>query len=148
MLGSIVQFLVQHWLLSCLGLTGGGIGITTLLGGGPWLLLAAKGALGWLSKRSLAEIGCIALGIACAALIVANRAEKRHSEKLQARVNTLSIQLQRISDARQSQKQTTAEKIKVVTRTLHDADERAQAVEKAPPAANCRTKPEVMGADL
>jgi hypothetical protein len=119
--------------------------LLAILGYGNCVL---KAVLAWLSKRSLAELSCIALGIACAVLIVANRAEKRHSEKLQARVNTLSIQLQRISDARQSQKQITAEKIKVVTRTLHDADERARAVEKAPPAADCKTKPEVLNADI
>jgi hypothetical protein len=42
-----------------------------------------QGFVQWLSKRSLAEIACIILGIACAILIVANRAEKRHSAKLQ-----------------------------------------------------------------
>lgn len=119
--------------------------VLALLGYGNAVL---KAVIQWLSRRSLAELGCIVLGIACAVLIVANRAEKRHGEKLQARVNTLSIQLQRISDARQSQKQATAEKIRVVTRTIHDADERAQVVEKAPPAAACKTKPEVLNADI
>jgi hypothetical protein len=119
--------------------------ILSLLGIGKSVLTAV---LTWLSRRSPAELGCIALGIACAVLIVANRAEKRHSEKLQTQVTNLSVQLQKLSDARNTQKQTTTEKIKVVTRTIHDADERARVVEKAPPAADCKTKPEVLQADL
>lgn len=117
----------------------------SLLGIGKSVLMAV---LTWLSKRSPAGLGCIVLGIVCAVLIVVNRAEKRHSEKLQTQVTNLSVQLQRISDARNAQKQTTTEKIKVVTRTIRDADERARVVEKAPPAKDCKTKAEIMGADL
>jgi hypothetical protein len=46
--------------------------------------------LAWLSKRSLAEIGCIALVIACLVLLVANRAEERHSAKLQSQLTLCS----------------------------------------------------------
>lgn len=42
----------------------------------------------------------------------------------------------------------TNQTIKIVTRTIHDADERAKVVEQAPPAPNCKTKPEVMNADV
>jgi hypothetical protein len=102
----------------------------------------------WLSRRSLAEIACIALAIACLVLVVANQAEKRHSEKLQRQVVSLSAELKRISDARKTQKFTTQEKISVATKIIHDADSRAKVVEQAPPAVDCHTKPEVMGADL
>jgi hypothetical protein len=102
----------------------------------------------WLSKRSLAEIGCIVLCIVCAILIVANRAEKRHSAKLQAQVVSLSAELQKISVRKNEQKSITDEHIKVVVKRIADADQRAKKVEQAPPAPNCQTKPEVMGADL
>jgi hypothetical protein len=119
--------------------------LLSALGFGKSILSAV---LDWLSRRSLAEIGCIVLAIACLVLVIANRAEKRHSEKLQHQVVSLSAELKRISDARRSQKSTTQEKIRVATKIIHDADSRAKVVEQAPPAVDCHTKPEVMGADL
>jgi hypothetical protein len=119
--------------------------LLSALGFGKSVLSAV---IDWLSRRSLAEIACIALAIACLVLVVANRAEKRHSEKLQRQVVSLSAELKRISDARKTQKFTTQEKIRVATKIIHDADSRAKVVEQAPPAVDCHTKPEVMGADL
>jgi hypothetical protein len=52
------------------------------------------------------------------------------------------------SSKKDEQKATTAERIKVVTRTIHDADERAKVVEKALPPGDCKTNAQVMGADL
>src|SRR5574338_182508 len=50
----------------------------------------------WLSKRSLTEIVCIALGVIVLVQFTALRAEKRHSAKLQARVVQLTGELNRI----------------------------------------------------
>jgi hypothetical protein len=88
--------------------------------------------------KLVALLGCIAL--ICYQSSQIHRWHK-HSEGLSAK-------LEAITTAKNTQKQTTAEKIKVVTRTIHDADERARIVEKAPPAPNCATKPEIMAADL
>jgi len=60
----------------------------------------------------------------------------------------LSAELKKLSDAKNTQKIVTQNRIKVVTKLVHDADGRAKAVENAPPAKDCRTKPEVMGADI
>lgn len=53
----------MSWLLGILGLSGAGIGIAALLGGGPWMLLAGRAVLGFLKGRSLAELGLIAVSI-------------------------------------------------------------------------------------
>jgi hypothetical protein len=59
----------------------------------PFLLMLLGGAksvfgavLAWLSKRSMAELACIALALVCLVQFVALKAEKRHSAKLQAQV--------------------------------------------------------------
>jgi hypothetical protein len=118
---------------------------------GAFLLSAlgiGKAVLAWLSKRSLAEIACIILGLACLVLVIGNRAEKRHSAKLQAQVVSLNAELTKLSTAKNGQQVITRDRIKVVTKTLHDADGRARVVENAPAAPNCKTKQEVMSADL
>ena len=61
--------------------------LLSLLGIGRTLV---QGIVQWLSRRSLAEIGCIVLGIACLVLFVANGAEKRHSVKLQTQLTKCS----------------------------------------------------------
>jgi hypothetical protein len=54
------------WLLGALGITGGGIGIAALLGGGPAMLMAAKWLLGWLKHATFLQVACVALAIALA----------------------------------------------------------------------------------
>jgi hypothetical protein len=54
------------WILAALGLTGGGIGVAALLGGGPAMLMAAKWLLGWLKHATFLQVACIALAIALA----------------------------------------------------------------------------------
>jgi hypothetical protein len=107
-----------------------------------------KALLSWLSKRSLAEIACIILGLACLVLVIGNRAEKRHSAKLQAQVVSLNAELTKLSTAKNDQKVITAEKIKVVLQNNRDADGRARKIEQAPVPGGCKTKPEVLQADL
>jgi hypothetical protein len=108
----------------------------------------AQGCVQWLSKRSLAEIACIILGVACAILIAANKAEKRHSAKLQAQVVSLDAELAKLSTAKNEQQVVTRDNIKVVTKLVHDADGKAKVVEQAPVPGGCVTKPEVMNADV
>jgi hypothetical protein len=57
-------------------------------------------------------------------------------------------QLDAISTAKNKQQVVTRETVKVVTKLVHDADERAKVVEDAPVVAGCKTKPEVLQADL
>jgi hypothetical protein len=97
---------------------------------------------------SLWKYGAGFLLFLCLMLGIALKIERQHSANLQAQVVTLATELNQISDARNNQKATTKENIKVVARTIREADERAKRVEQAPPAPNCRTKPEVMNADI
>jgi hypothetical protein len=107
-----------------------------------------KAIFTWLSHRSLWQLVSMAL---CAALMVqhfALKAEQRHSAKVEQQLIKANAELKRISSARNEQKQETAERIKVVTRTIHDADERAKAVETAPLKSECKTPDAVLQADL
>jgi hypothetical protein len=72
----------------------------------------------------------------------------RQNRKLEQRVVSLSGELQKISAAKNKQQVVTKETVKVVTKLVHDADGRAKVVEDAPPANDCKTKPEVLQADL
>jgi hypothetical protein len=67
---------------------------------------------------------------------------------LKAELADVKAELKRVSDAKNVQKRETKERIKVVERVIRDADGRARTVEQAPPAPECRTKPEILQADL
>jgi hypothetical protein len=98
--------------------------------------------------RALAKYLVGGLLFVCLMLSLALWVEKRHAHKLQDQVVSLSAELKRISAERDNQKRETSERIKVVERVIRDADGRAKVVESAPPAPECRTKPEVLQADL
>jgi cob(I)alamin adenosyltransferase len=84
----------------------------------------------------------------CIILSIALQIEKRHSHKLANRVTELTAELKRISAVKNEQKIITQEKIKVVTRTIHEAEKRAEKVEQAPLPGQCKTPSEVLQADL
>jgi predicted negative regulator of RcsB-dependent stress response len=60
----------------------------------------------------------------------------------------LSAKLDAISSKRNEQKIETAERIKVVTRTIHEADGKARVIEAAPLPGNCKSPKEVLNADI
>lgn len=101
-----------------------------------------------LSKLSLAQIVAALLAICCTVQFVALKMEKRHSAKVGLQLARANAELARISTAKNDQQRETTERIKIVERTIHDADGRARIVETAPPAPDCKTNPAVMGADL
>jgi hypothetical protein len=127
-------------------------------------LIAAKLLLdGWLKAalsavssffRALNAQGWIGLiaSATLAFLLVRAESESRHWHKQSDRYEKLyaadHATLQRISSTRNEQAQRTGENLKVVTKVIHDADERARVVERAPPAPGCKTNQAVMGADL
>src|SRR4051812_39016630 len=117
----------------------------TLLGGAKSVFGAV---LAWLSKRSMAELACIALALVCAVEFVALKAEKRHSAKLQAQVSKLNGELQRISTAKNEQRETTKVNIAKADNGRKRAETIARRIEAAPLPGNCRTPSEIMGADL
>lgn len=79
---------------------------------------------------------------------IALKMEKIHSAKQAVQISKLAGELKRISTERNEQREETGERIKVATRTIGEADKRAEVVEKAPLPGQCRTPAEVMGADL
>lgn len=109
----------------------------------------------WLSRRSLIQILGLILGLALVFDHLALLASHRHTAKVEAQLGkcdqakkSLQAQLDAISTRKNEQKIITQDRIKTVIRTVHDADTRATIVEKAPPAPNCKTKPEVLNADV
>lgn len=123
--------------------------LLSLLG---WGKSIGSAIFAWLSRRSLSEI---LLMLACAALtflLIRAEGESRHWSKQSARWETLykadHAELQRISSSRNEQKVVTRDRIKVVTQRIEVAGKRAERVEQAPVPGGCKTKPEIMGADL
>jgi hypothetical protein len=136
------------WILGALGLTGGGIGIAALLGGGPAMLMAAKWLLGWLKHATFLQVACIALALFAGIQTLRVSAEKRHSAKVEQQLARSIAELNRLTSAKNTQRTITKTNIVTVTKRIHDAEERAKIVETAPLPGNCKTPPEIMGADL
>jgi len=88
--------------------------------------------------KLVALLGCIAL--------ICWQSSQIH--KWHVHSDLLNAQLQATTTAKDNQKVITRDRIKVVTKTVHDADQRAKVVENAPAAPACKTKPEVLQADL
>jgi hypothetical protein len=117
----------------------------TILGYGR---IAANAVGAWLSRRSLAELACIAL-VAFALVQHFQLKDARHDRDAWHRqFDSEHAKLQAISSKRNDQKLTTDQNIKIVTKIVHDAEDKAHQVESAPPPGNCRTSPQVLGADL
>jgi hypothetical protein len=115
-------------------------------------LLGMRSAIGagisWLSRQSPATLLCLILCLTLAIDHIALLSAHRQNRKLEQRVVSLSGELQKISAAKNKQQVVTKETVKVVTKLVHDANERAKVVEEAPAAPNCKTKPEILRADL
>lgn len=107
-----------------------------------------KALWGWLCHRSFWQLMFGAALIFSGIQTLRVRAEQRHTRKVESQLSKVEAQLKSISSARDTQKAVTKTNIQTVTKIIHEADGRARIVEQAPPAAGCKTKPEVMGADL
>ena len=114
-------------------------GLAGRLGGAVW---------GWLSSLTLWQL--VSLGLAIILII-------QHFQLLDARhdrdawrkqYNAEHAKLRAISSKRNEQKVETQERIKVVTRTIHDADGKAKVIEQAPLPGQCRTPQQVLDADI
>ena len=109
------------------------------LGGAVW---------GWLSSLTLWQLASLGLAII---LIIQHfqLLDARHDrDAWRKQYNAEHAKLQAISSKRNEQKAETKERIKVVTRTIRDADGKAKAVEQAPLPGQCRTPSEIMRADI
>ena len=115
-----------------------------------WLILKRVGTvvITWLSHRSVLELAFMAMVAVAAIQTIRVGAEQRHSAKVERQLSKTVAQLQAISSKRNEQRQVTTERIRVVTRTIRDADGKAKAIEQAPLPGNCKTPREVLRADL
>jgi hypothetical protein len=76
-------------------------------------------------------------------------ADARHDrDAYRSQRDGYKAQLDAISSKRDVQRQVTRDNIKVVTRVIHDADDRARVVETAPVPQGCRTSQQVLDADI
>jgi hypothetical protein len=112
----------------------------------------AKALRAWLCHRSFWQLVSMGLALAWGVDHVschrhAAHLEKQLSDALKAR-DDYKRQLDSISNRRDTQKQATEQNLRTVTRTVHDADERAKQVETAPPPGNCKTAKQVLDADV
>lgn len=115
-----------------------------------WLILKRVGTvvITWLSHRSVLELAFMAMVAVAAIQTIRVGAEQRHSAKVERQLSKTVAQLQAISSKRNEQKAETQERIKVVTRTIHDADGKAKVIEQAPLPGQCRTPQQVLDADI
>lgn len=97
---------------------------------------------------TLRQIG-LSLGIFLVlGLFLALQVEKRSHARTKAQAVRLSMELERISTAKNEQKVITRERIVEVERVRKDADKVAKRVEAAPLPGQCKTPEAIMGADL
>lgn len=118
-----------------------------LLGGAK----SAGGAvLSWLSKRSLAELACIALAVICAVQFLQVRAERRHSAKVSEQLRKCAeVQKKLEAESKERQNQVTRTITKYKTVTLPDAERKAREIENAPVVpGKCETPSAVLQADI
>lgn len=115
-----------------------------------WLTVLdiAKRIGAWLGSLNIWQLACIGLALFAGVQTLRVSAEQRHSAKVEAQLSKAVEKLNAISSKRDEQKRETGERIKVVTRTIHDAERRAEKVENAPLPGNCKTPSEVLQADI
>ena len=102
----------------------------------------------WLSHRSFWQFMFGAALILAGWEYIGKRAEQRHATKVESQLSKAVAELNKISTERDTQKVVTKNNIVTVERIIHDAEGKARVVEQAPVAPGCKTKPEVLQADL
>ena len=101
------------------------------------LRLAGGGIVTWLSHRSFWQLVCLALSAILVVQHLALVSERRHSAKVEQQLAKAVQTLKQISSARDEQKVVTRDNIKIVERTIHDADGKAKEVETQPLPEQC-----------
>jgi hypothetical protein len=86
--------------------------------------------------------------IACLILGGLWQMEKRGHRKANERIVELSAKLEAISTTQNNQRVATKDRIVIADRSNKEADDKARRVEKAPVPLECKTKPEILSADL
>ena len=116
---------------------------------------AVTGALRVLGSLNAWQILCLCCLAIAGLQTLKLHAEQRHSAKVEAQLagcakakQGLQDTLDSISTAKNEQQVVTREKLKVVTRTIHEKELIAQKIEQAPDEPQCRTPQAIMGADL
>jgi hypothetical protein len=102
----------------------------------------------WLSHRTFWQLVCIALAVFAIVEHFELVHERKNSAAWQKRYTAEHAEMLKLSSAKNEQKAVTVDRIKIVHQKMSAANDKALVIEQAPPAKDCRTKPEIMGADL
>ena len=86
--------------------------------------------------------------IAILALLLLLGVADRRADKWEAQAQKLSRALKRMSDARDTQRETTRDNIAKADEGGKSADRIARRIEAAPLPGQCRTPPEILGSDI
>jgi hypothetical protein len=115
-----------------------------------WLTVLgiAKRIGAWLTSLSFWQLACIGLALFAGVQTLRLGAEQRHAHKVEAQLSKAVEKLNAISSKRDQQKRETGERIATIKKQIRHADDQAKVIEQAPLPGNCKTPPEVMGADL
>jgi hypothetical protein len=93
----------------------------------------------------------VGLGLLCLALAVQTirlGAANNRADRIQIHLNEARAELKRISNAKNEQAKRTEGNIEQAERGNKEADDRARKIEEAPLPGNCKTPPEIIGADI
>ena len=119
-----------------------------LIAFGGMLKRAAFGLIGWLSKRSLIELACIALAL-CLVVQTFRQMDAAHDrDAWQRNAKSCADARKADSTARNEQKAETSKRIEGVKEKIRHADDRAKVIEAAPLPGNCKSPEEVLDADI
>jgi molybdenum cofactor biosynthesis enzyme MoaA len=120
--------------------------LLNMLGFGKSLV---SGLVSWLSKRSLAEIGCLLLAVIALVEFIQVKAEKRHSAKVEDQLRKCSeVQKRLQAESKAQQKQVSEVHTRYVKVTQPEVEKRVKRIEDAPNPPDCKTPNEVLQADV
>lgn len=109
---------------------------------------ALKAALAWLSHRSFWQLAFGAVAIFALIQHFELGHVRKEAVNYSRQRDAYKAQFDAISTRKNEQKIVTRDRIVTVIKTLKGADQRAKAVEAAPLPGECKSPPEIMGADL
>lgn len=94
----------------------------------------------------LVGLGLLCLALAVQTVRLGHRSNQLEKERIVS--NELRAELKRISDAKDKQREETGKNIEQAERGNQEADKSAREIEEAPTQPDCKTPPEILGADL
>lgn len=108
-----------------------------------------KAVLAWLSRRSLAELACIALMLFAGWAYLGKLTEQRHANHLQTQLNSALGELNRLREQSKAQQKEVGRTVDhYITVEKPVIRKEVERIESAPLPGNCRTPDAVRNADV